>query len=156
MRLNPQAVNAHEGGERMTRARDIMTAPAEYLNESDTLLDAARRMAETGVGALPVCSAERRLVGMVTDRDIVIRGLATGRDPGQTPVLDIVHEQGEVVTIGADDEAEEVLKTMSTHKVRRLPVIDGSDLVGIVSQGDAARSLSHPEVGDLLEVISED
>jgi CBS domain-containing protein len=60
------------------------------------------------------------------------------------------------VTIGADDEAEEILKTMSTHKVRRLPVIDGTDLVGIVSQGDVARSLAHPQVGDLLEVISED
>jgi CBS domain-containing protein len=133
-----------------------MTGPAEYLTESDTLLDAARRMAELGVGALPVCSPERRLVGMVTDRDIVIRGLATGRDPGQTPVADIVREHGEVATIGADDEAEEILKAMSTQKVRRLPVLDGTDLVGMISQGDVARSLPHPAVGDLLEVISED
>jgi CBS domain-containing protein len=81
----------------MTRARDIMTAGADFLSESDTLLDAARRMAETGVGALPVCrTSDKHLVGMVTDRDIVVRGLAANHDPADTRVADLVQEQPEV------------------------------------------------------------
>jgi CBS domain-containing protein len=141
----------------MTRARDIMTAGADFLSESDTLLDAARRMAETGVGALPVCrTSDKHLVGMVTDRDIVVRGLAANHDPGDTRVADLVQEQPEVVTIGADDDADEILRTMSAHKVRRLPVIDGQDLVGMVSQADVARALSDPQVGELLEALSTD
>jgi CBS domain-containing protein len=109
-------------------------------------------MTELGVGALPICGTDERLKGMLTDRDIVVKVLGAGKDPAQVKARDLA--QGEVVTIGADDEAEEILRTMSRHKVRRLPVIDGHTLVGIVAQADVARALPEPEVGDLLEAIS--
>ncbi|GGT32180.1 hypothetical protein GCM10010271_40280 [Streptomyces kurssanovii] len=136
----------------MTTAREIMTPDATCIGAKETALDAAKKMTELGVGALPICGTDERLKGMLTDRDIVVKVLGAGNDPAQVKAGDLA--QGEVVTIGADDEAEEVLRTMSRHKVRRLPVIDGHTLVGIVAQADVARALPDPKVGDLLEAIS--
>lgn len=137
-----------------TKARDIMTRDVRCVRASETVLDAGRRMAELSVGALPVCGEDDRLAGMITDRDIVVKVLAEGKDPRAVHTSELA--EGEVVTIGADDPAEEILRTMAAHRVRRLPVIDGHDLVGIVSQADVARSLDNPKVGDLLAVLSED
>jgi CBS domain-containing protein len=141
-------------GVTMTKARDIMTRDAKCVQSSETVLDAARRMAELGVGALPICGEDNRLKGMLTDRDIVVKVLAQGKDPRATSAGEL--SQGEAVTIGADDDADEIFRTMATHQVRRLPVIDGHDLVGIVAQADVARALKDPTVGDLLEAISQD
>ncbi|TXS38430.1 CBS domain-containing protein [Streptomyces sp. OR43] len=138
----------------MATAREIMTAGADCVGVDDSILSAAHRMAELGVGALPVCGKVERLKGVVTDRDIVVKVLAADKDPARTTAGELA--QGEAVTIGADDEAQEILRTMSTHKVRRLPVIDGHVLVGMVAQADVARSLPAPEVGDLLEALSSD
>lgn len=138
----------------MTKARDIMTAGAECVRSSDTVLEAAKRMARLRVGALPICGEDDRLQGMLTDRDIVVKVLAEGKDPRAVNAGELA--QGEAVTIGADDDAEEIMRTMSAHKVRRLPVIDGHDLVGIVAQADVARALTDPKVGDLLEALSTD
>jgi CBS domain-containing protein len=138
----------------MTKARDIMTKNPQCVRASEAVLDAARRMAEQSVGALPICGEDDRLKGMLTDRDIVIEVLAAGKDPRAIQAGDLA--QGEAVTIGADDDAEEILRTMREHKVRRLPVIDGDKLVGIVAQADVARSLTDPKVGDLLEALSTD
>jgi CBS domain-containing protein len=91
---------------------------------------------------------------MVTDRDLVVKVLAGGRDPRTTTVREIA-DQPEVVTIGADDSAEEAIRTMKEHSVRRLPVIDGTTLVGVVSQADVARALPDSKVGDLVGTISE-
>jgi CBS domain-containing protein len=135
------------------RARDIMTAGAEVVDMDDTVADAAELLAAGDIGALPICNRERRLQGMLTDRDIVVKVVALGRDPASTKVSEIA--QGtEVVTIGADDSLEEALRTMKEHKVRRLPVIDGTDLVGMISQGDLAQHVPEHKVGDLLEAIS--
>jgi CBS domain-containing protein len=138
----------------MTSAREIMTPGAECANEGDTLLQAAQRMAELNVGALPICSSEKRLIGVITDRDIVIHGLAAGKDPSKATVTEFA--QGEAVTIGADDDAEEILRTMSRHQVRRLPVIDGHQLVGVVALADVAKALPDAKVGDLLGALSKD
>jgi CBS domain-containing protein len=138
----------------MTKAREIMTRDARCVRSSETVLDAARRMAELGVGALPICGEDDRLKGMLTDRDIVVKVLAGGKDPRATRAGELA--QGEAVTIGADDDAEEIFRTMARHQVRRLPVIDGHDLVGIVAQADVARALSDAKVGDLIEAISRD
>jgi CBS domain-containing protein len=137
----------------MTTAREIMTPDAEYLDAETTVLDAARRLAETELGAMPVCNGEGRLQGMVTDRDLVVKVLAQGLDPNEVR-LSQVADQPEVVTIGADDSAEEAIETMKRHAVRRLPVIDGHDLVGMVSQADIARAMPEVTVGDLVEAIS--
>jgi CBS domain-containing protein len=136
----------------MTTARDIMTADATCVRSNESVAVAAQRMAELGVGALPICGEDDRLKGMITDRDIAIKVVAAGKDPNNCNAGEFA--QGEAVTIGADDDINELLSTMSQHKVRRLPVIDGDKLVGIVAQADVARALPDPRVGDLVEALS--
>lgn len=138
----------------MLTAREIMTPDATCIGAQDSVLDAARKMTDMGVGALPICGADNKLKGMLTDRDIVVKVLGAGKDPAACQAGDLA--QGEAVTIGADDDAAEILRTMTRHKVRRLPVIDGHSLVGIVAQADVARALPDPQVGDLLEALSAD
>jgi CBS domain-containing protein len=133
-------------------ARDVMTPDAQCIGENDTILDAARRLAELDVGAMPICGEDDRLKGMLTDRDIVVKVLAQGKDPSTTRAGEL--GQGKPVTIGADDSIEEALHTMAEHHVRRLPVIDGHRLVGIVSQADIARNLDEEKTGELVEAIS--
>jgi|SRR4051794_181634 len=137
----------------MTTARDIMTPDVTCVGEKESLSDAAHKMADLGVGSLPICGEDNRLKGMITDRDIVVRALAQDRDPSQVTAGEL--GQGKPVTIGADDDVAEVLRTMATHKVRRLPVIDGHRLVGIVAVADVARALPDRPVGDLLDALSE-
>ncbi|KKJ94520.1 CBS domain-containing protein [Micromonospora sp. HK10] len=137
----------------MPTAREIMTNDVSCVSEQDDLRTAARRMADLGVGSLPICGTDNRLKGMLTDRDIVVKVLAEGRDPATVTAGELA--QGEAVTVGADDDAAEILRTMGKHQVRRLPVIDGHDLVGIVAVADVARSLPERPVGDLIEAISE-
>jgi CBS domain-containing protein len=137
----------------MTTAREIMSGGVECVAASETLVDAARKMKELDVGALPICGEDDRLKGMLTDRDIVIKCLANGGDPS-TMRADAFAE-GKPVTIGADDSIIEALATMKQHKIRRLLVLDGHDLVGIISQADIARNLSDDQIGDLVEAISE-
>jgi CBS domain-containing protein len=136
----------------MTKARDIMTPDASCISASDSVLDAAKRMSDLSVGALPICGEDNKLKGMLTDRDIVVKVLAQGKDPRGIHAGELA--QGEAVTIGADDDIEELLNTMSQHQVRRLPVIDGHTLVGVVAQADVARALEEPKVGDLVEALS--
>jgi CBS domain-containing protein len=133
-------------------AREVMTGDAECIGENDSVSDAAKRMADLDVGALPICGEDNRLKGMLTDRDIAIKVVAQGKDPSSTRAGEFA--EGKPVTIGADDSVDEALRTMADHKVRRLPVIDGHDLIGIVSQGDLARNVDEDKVGDLVEAIS--
>jgi CBS domain-containing protein len=134
-------------------ARDIMTPECTCVGEDDTVLDAAKRLAELDVGSMPICGSDDRLKGMVTDRDIVVKVLAQGKDPSSTRVGELA-TQDEVVTIGADDPIDEALRTMTEHKVRRLPVIDDQRCVGILSQADIATNIDEEKVGDLVEAIS--
>jgi CBS domain-containing protein len=137
------------------KARDIMSTDCTCVGESDSLLDAARQLAQLDVGALPICGEDNRLKGMITDRDIVVKAIAQGRDPGSTKVAELGQGEGKTITIGADDSIEEALRTMSKAKVRRLPVIDGHELVGIIAQADIARNYDEEKVGDLVEAISQ-
>jgi CBS domain-containing protein len=129
-----------------------MSSDAECVTENESVIDAAQKMARLDVGALPICGEDERLKGMLTDRDIVVKVLAEGKDPSDTKAGELA--VGKPVTIGADDSAEEALRTMSQHKLRRLPVIDGHELIGVVSQGDLAGALGREQVGELLETIS--
>jgi CBS domain-containing protein len=138
----------------MTTARDIMTPNPTCVRSSDTVLDAARRMAQESIGALPVCGEDNRLKGMLTDRDIVVKVLAEGKDPRATHVSEV--PRGDLVTVKADDDIDRVLQTMKQHKIRRVPVLEGHDLVGIVAQADVARSLPESAVGDLVDALSSD
>lgn len=136
----------------MTTARDIMTEDATCADAQETLADAARKMRDLNVGALPICGEDNRLKGMITDRDIVVKCIAEGGNPQTMKAVDLA--EGKPVTIGADDSVEEALHTMTEHGVRRLPVIDGHDLVGIVSQADIAKNLPEDRIGELVEAIS--
>ena len=137
----------------MTKARDIMTPAVEHLSIEATGLDAAKTLAKEGVGVVPVCEPDGHLRGVVTDRDLVVGVLAEGKDPASVRLGELIGE--EAVTIGADDSLDLAIKTMQDHKVRRLPVIDGQKLVGIISQADIARACPPDKIGDLVSAISE-
>ena len=124
----------------MPTARDLMTEGAACATTDQTVSEAARRMRDLGVGALPIC-------------DIVVNCVAEGHDVTETTVAGYV--TGKPVTIGADDDVAEALRTMVDHDVRRLPVIDGHDLVGMLAQADIARALPPQQVGELVGAISE-
>lgn len=136
----------------MATARDIMTGGAECIGENQTLEEAAKKLAELDVGSMPICGEDNRLKGMLTDRDIVVEAIAQGRSPAETKAGEL--GDGKPVTIGADDSVEVTLRTMTEHKVRRLPVIDGHDLIGIVSQADVATNLPEDKAGELVQAIS--
>jgi CBS domain-containing protein len=135
------------------KARDIMMPRPECIGENETLVDAARKMRDLDVGAMPICGEDDRLKGMLTDRDIVVKCIAEGGDPATTTAGSL--GEGKPVTIGADDSVEEALETMKLHQVRRLPVIDGHELVGIIAQADIASAMSNQAAGDLVEEISQ-
>lgn len=136
------------------KARDIMSSDCSCIGENDSALDAAKRLAELDVGAMPICGEDDRLKGMITDRDIVVKVLAQGKDPASVRAGELGAGDGEMVTIGADDPVSEAVRTMIDKKVRRLPVIDEHRLVGIVSQADIARNADEEMVGDLVRAIS--
>ena len=136
----------------MATARDIMTTDVTCVGERESLADAAQKMARLDVGSLPICGEDNRLTGMLTDRDIVVKAVTKGRNPAEVTAGELA--EGKPVTIGADDDAEEILRTMGSHQVRRLPVIDGHDLVGMVALADVARALPDRPVGDLMDAIS--
>jgi CBS domain-containing protein len=136
----------------MTTARELMTPDAECIGENENLSTAAAKMRDLDVGALPICGEDKRLKGVLTDRDIIVKVVAEGRDPEGVTAAQLA--QGKPVTIGADDSAEEALRTMAEHQVRRLPVIDGHTLIGMVSQADVAENLPNEKVGELLREVS--
>jgi CBS domain-containing protein len=135
-------------------ARDVMSTDVTCVGENDTVLDAARILKQLDVGAVPICGEDDRLKGMLTDRDIVVKVLAEGKDPGATKAGELGQGDAKTVTIGADDSIADALHTMTEHKVRRLPVIDGHQLVGVVSQADLATNIDEERVGELVEAIS--
>ena len=135
-------------------AREVMSGGVECVGENETVLDAAKKLAELDVGSMPICGEDDRLKGMLTDRDIVVKALAQGKDPQSITAGELGVGDGKTVTIGADDSIDEALHTMAEHKVRRLPVIDDHRLVGIISQADIATNIDEEKVGDLVEAIS--
>ncbi|MGW0885478.1 CBS domain-containing protein [Streptomyces sp. NPDC002671] len=135
----------------MTTARDIMHTGATCVREDETLEAAARRMKELDVGALPICGPDDRLHGIITDRDIVLKCVAKGKDPRAMTAGQL--EQGKPVTIDAGADAGRVLQAMEEHKIRRLPVIDNHRLVGMISEADLARHLPEDQVGRFVEAV---
>ncbi|KGN32823.1 histidine kinase [Knoellia sinensis KCTC 19936] len=136
----------------MTTARDLMTSPAEYLNATDTLDVAAQALKTSNVGSMPVVGEDGRLCGIVTDRDLVIKAMAEGKDPNSTRVDEVC--SATVVSVGPDDDVAAVAQALSQNQVRRLPVLDGDELVGIISQADIARELPNERTGDVVQAIS--
>ncbi|KHK96523.1 histidine kinase [Microbacterium mangrovi] len=137
----------------MTTAQDIMTSAPQCIGENQTLVDAAKAMDLLSVGALPVCGEGRTVIGMLTDRDIVVRCLAQNGDPSTMRAGDVA--QIPLVSVEADDDVSEVLRAMSANKLRRLLVTSGQNLVGIISQGDVARWVPPEDAGATVAHISE-
>lgn len=129
-----------------------MTKGAECIGEHETIIEAAKRMELLDIGSLPICGDDKRLKGMLTDRDIVVKVLAADRDPSTTTAGEVA--QGTPVMVYASDSIDDALRKMIDHKVRRLPVIEEHKLVGVVSQGDLATSIDTSKVGDLVRAIS--
>ena len=134
------------------KARDVMTAECKCVSERTPCSMPRSDSRSWTWGAVPICGEDDLLKGMLTDRDIVVKVLAQGKDPAEVKVGEFA--QGKPVTIGADDSIEEALDVMAEHKVRRLPVIDGHDCVGVISQADVATGLPDEKVGDLVAAIS--
>lgn len=137
--------------ERNVRIAELMTPNPETVQPEDTLQTAAQKMDDLNVGVLPVV-AQDRLLGVLTDRDIVVRSTAAGQDPRQATVADAM--TGELRTLTADAAVPDAIAMMKAHQLRRVLVVDAAGaLVGVVSVGDLA-SAGLPETGDLLEAIS--
>jgi CBS domain-containing protein len=135
------------------KVHEIMTAHARSVAPENTLVEAAGLMRELDVGALPVCENEA-VTGIVTDRDLAIRGVANGRDPNTTMVRDVM--TSDIVHVFADQDVEEVARLMEERQIRRVPVLNrAKDLVGIVSLGDIAISSNPAFSGMALRDVSE-
>jgi CBS domain-containing protein len=117
------------------KIKDIMTKSVASVNPTATLADAAKLMQQHNVGSIPVCD-QNGVVGIITDRDIVVRNVATGGNPGSTQVKDIMTAQ--VTTAAPDMDVDDVSRMMASNQIRRVPVVDNNRLVGMVALGDMA------------------
>ncbi len=133
------------------RARDVMNSEAECIGEDESVATAAQRMRDLGVGSLPICGADDRLHGVLTDRDIVVKCIAEGRDPAQVRAGDLA--QGTVFWVDATADIGEVLRQMEDHRVKRLPVIENHRLVGMISEADLARHLGEHQLAEFVEKV---
>ena len=134
--------------------KDVMTRGVEVIRPEETLQAAARKMKSIDVGPLPVCDGER-LVGMITDRDIIVRATAEGRDPKTTPVKEAMTPG--IAYVFEDQDIDEAAQVMKERQIRRLVVLDrNKKLVGILSLGDLAADTQDERLsGDVLEKVSE-
>jgi len=134
-----------------TSIKEVMTSEVKSCEPGTTVAEVAKVMAKEDVGPVPVVE-EGRLTGIVTDRDIVVRVVAEGRDPSSTTVGDIASR--DLVTVSPDDDLDTALKQLAQNQVRRIPVVEGDRLVGIVAQADIARLGSDAKTGEVVEEIS--
>jgi len=136
------------------KAMDLMNTNVITITPDESVSLAARLLARHNIGALPVCSPDGRLRGIVTDRDIVLRCVAGENDPETTPVREIMTRG--VLTASPAEDVQDISRMMSSRQVRRIPVVDGnSRVVGMLALADLARSrLCHMEASNALTEIS--
>ena len=136
------------------KIRDIMTQPAIHVSPTETVESAARTLTHYNIGILPVCSSEGELCGLVTDRDLVTRCMASGKPPAQTVVREVM--TGRVLSVQPDMEVGVAAHLMGRQQIRRLPVVENGKLCGVVSLGDLAkREESVMDAADALSDISD-
>ena len=137
----------------MTTAKDIMHSGATWIPAHETLDRAAQMMRDHEVGALPISEngGQDRMVGILTDRDIVVACVAAGRDPSKVTAGDLA--QGTPRWIDAQAGVDEVLEEMQTHRIRRLPVIENKKLIGMISEADLAQHLSDDQIAGWAEMV---
>jgi CBS domain-containing protein len=135
-----------------TKVHEVMTDRPRCVTPETPVTEAAQLMESDDIGSLPILDGEQ-LAGMVTDRDIVIRAIAKGKDPRGMPVREVASR--ELVTVNADDNLSDALQLMARQQVRRLPVVDSDNrLVGILAQADVAVEAKEKDVGEMVEEIS--
>jgi len=135
-----------------TKVHEVMTDRPRVVTPETTVSEAAQLMKTDDIGSLPILDGEQ-LAGMVTDRDIVIRAIAEGKDPRGMPVREVASR--ELVTVHADEELSSALQLMASQQVRRLPVVDDDGrLIGILAQADVAVEAKEKDVGEMVEEIS--
>jgi CBS domain-containing protein len=134
----------------MTTAREIMNAGVQCIKENQSLLDAARMMRDLGVGSLPICGRDDKLHGIITDRDIVLRCVAEGRDAASMTAGEM---SGHLHWVNADDDLAHVLRTIEDNQIRRVPVLEDHRLVGMVSEADIARHLDEGQIAEFVERV---
>ena len=135
----------------MSKARDVMHLGAECVGENGSLARAAEMMRDLHVGGLPICGDDKRLRGIITDRDIVVRCIAAGHDPATMTAGDLA--RGTPIWVDADADTQEVLDLMIESGVRRVPVIEDRRLVGMISEADLVTQLDEAEVKRFAESI---
>lgn len=136
-----------------TLVRDVMHKGCTCVKHDATLVEAAKQMSEECVGALPICGPDDKLIGMLTDRDIVVHAIAAEKDPASVTAGELA--SGRVIWVRDDAPVQEALDEMETHLIRRIPVIDSDrQLCGIVAQADIAMHLDSKDTAELVEVIS--
>ena len=136
-------------------ARDVMTRDPACCTPHSTLDQVAKLMVQNNCGEIPVVDVNDQLIGVITDRDIVCRAVADGKNP-MAHTVDTCMSQP-VVTVGADASLDDVVSTMEKHQIRRVPVVDERGCcAGIISQADVARAEPLPEVGALVREVSRD
>jgi CBS domain-containing protein len=135
-----------------TKVREVMTDRPRCVTLETPISEVAQLMESEDIGSLPVLEGDQ-LAGMVTDRDIVLRAIAKGKDPRGMPVREVASR--ELVTVYADDDLSNALKKMASQQVRRLPVVDEENrLVGVLAQADVALEVKEKAVGEMVEEIS--
>ncbi|MDD3841087.1 MAG: CBS domain-containing protein [Clostridia bacterium] len=136
------------------KVKDIMTTNVAALSPENTILDAAKPMQTHNIGCLPVCQTDGKVIGILTDRDIVVKNLANDGDPKTTMVKDVMTKN--VITAELETDVETAAELMASNKIRRLPVLENGALVGMISIGDlATRHIFQNEAGQALGEISE-
>ena len=135
----------------MTTARNMMHSGVECVPEHETLDRAAQLMREHNVGSLPICGADNRLKGIITDRDIVVKCIATGQDPSKMTAAQLA--AGVPVWVSADADEDDVLELMQEYLIRRLPVLDDQELVGMISEADLATHLPAEKVAGYANTV---
>ncbi|MDD4295360.1 MAG: CBS domain-containing protein [Ruminiclostridium sp.] len=134
------------------KVRDVMTKSVATVSPDTTIKEAAQMMQQHNVGSIPVVD-NTGLVGIVTDRDIVVRNIAHGQDPISTPVKNIMTSQ--VMTATPEEDVQAISQKMSTQQIRRVPVVENKQLVGMVSLGDIATTgTTNMEASEALTEIS--
>lgn len=134
------------------KAKDIMTTDVITVQKNSSIRDAAQKMAEADVGSV-IVNDDDAIVGIITDRDITIRGLALHDDINSVTCNDIMSE--DVVTVDSDTNMEDVIELMSDYQIKRIPITEGSDIIGIVSLRDISQSLQwEEEAGEVLNDIT--
>jgi CBS domain-containing protein len=137
------------------QARDVMTQDPACCKPTTPLHEVAKLMADNDCGEIPVVDPAERLVGVVTDRDIVCRIVAEGKNPSAATAESCMSSP--VVTVRADATLDDVVSLMEQHQIRRVPVVDGSDTcIGIISQADVSRTGAPRDVADLVREVSRD